>query len=58
MMVNYEHKGGEVVQNLYVVVAPVIVECRGKRVGAVEIYYLKKKHLLYEGPILKEERLL
>lgn len=34
------------------------IKLQGKKVGAVEVYYLKKKQLLDEGPFLKEERLL
>jgi len=30
----------------------------GRKVGSVEVYYLKKRPVLYEGPFLKEERLL
>ena len=30
----------------------------GKKVGMVEVYYLKKRRVLDEGPFLKEERLL
>lgn len=34
------------------------IKVGGKKVGAVEVYYLKKKPILDEGPFLKEERLL
>jgi DNA-binding CsgD family transcriptional regulator len=34
------------------------IKVHGGKVGAVEVYYLKKKPIFDEGPFLKEERLL
>lgn len=32
------------------------IKVHGEKIGAVEVYYLKKRPVIYEGPFLKEER--
>lgn len=34
------------------------IKVGGKKIGSVEVYYIKKKPIIDEGPFLKEERLL